>query len=62
MALFVNGGKYVVQVTAYNRAITAIYKGAVKVWEAVRSCFGSGFWNPSKPWMQSEGWRENKKY
>jgi hypothetical protein len=36
MALFVNGGKNVVQVTAYNRAITAIYKGAVKVWEAVR--------------------------
>lgn len=62
MALHVNGGKNVVPVIANNRTISAIFKGARKIWEAIRSCFGGGMWTPSKPWLGSEGWRETKKY
>lgn len=40
-----------------GKAVTAIYKGAVMVWEAVRSCFGRGYWIDPNPWVDEEGWR-----
>lgn len=40
-----------------NKSIKAIYKGGLLVWEAIRSCFGSGFWVNEKPWINDEGWR-----
>ena len=55
MALYVNEGKNVIQI------VLAVYKGALKVWESVRSCFGSGMWILDKPWLYSEGWRETKR-
>lgn len=27
------------------------------VWQAIRSCFGRGFWNNIKPWSNTDGWR-----
>lgn len=30
------------------------------VWQAVRSCFGSGLWIPGKPWISGETWKYNK--
>lgn len=27
------------------------------IWQAVRSCFGAGFWNNNKPWYNDEGWK-----
>ena len=36
------------------RAVSAIYKGARLVWMAVRSCFGSGYWDGDKPWDGDE--------
>lgn len=44
----------------HNKIISAIYKGGVLVWEAVRSCFGSGMWLIDKPWLYKEGWRLGK--
>lgn len=38
-------------------ALSAVYKGATLVWQAVRSCFGSGKWIANKPWLGKEGWR-----
>lgn len=32
-----------------QKAIQAVYMGAVRVWQAVRSCFGSGVWINEKP-------------
>lgn len=40
-----------------GRAIAAVYYGARLVWEAVSSCFGSGFWINIRPWSNSDGWR-----
>lgn len=61
MAIHIHN-KDITEVYAHNKAISAIYKGAVLVWEAVRSCFGSGMWISKKPWLGKEGWKEGKKY
>lgn len=42
-----------------SRAISAIYKGTRLIWQALRSCFGGGFWVNEKPWVNEEGWRNN---
>jgi len=40
-----------------THAVAAIYKGAVLVWEAVSSCFGSGGWDNQRGWSNQEGWK-----
>lgn len=60
MALHVQG-KDITQIFVKNRTISAIYKAGVLVWEAVRSCFGSGMWVLAKPWLGKEAWRRGKK-
>lgn len=40
-----------------KKAIAKVCKGARLVWEAVRSCFGSGWWINDKPWVETEGWK-----
>ena len=42
------------------KAISVVYKGATLIWQAVRSCFGSGRWIKDKPWLGNEGWRYGK--
>lgn len=29
----------------------------VLIWEAVRSCFGRGFWVNNKPWSNKDYWK-----
>ena len=53
------GGHEIDAVYLGNRALTAIYQGVRLVWQAVRSCFGAGFWVNEKPWLNDEGWRKN---
>lgn len=57
MAIYRNG-KDITAVYLGERAIAAVYHGAMLVWQAVRSCFGSGVWIDSKPWMDNEAWKE----
>lgn len=51
-------GKEVSAVYIGQKAIQAVYHGAVLVWQAVRSCFGSGVWMEDKPWLEDEAWKE----
>lgn len=41
----------------------AIYKGTQLVWltiyNAVKSCFGSGVWLGEKPWIGTDQWKNN---
>ena len=41
-----------------TRMITAIYRGAELVWQAINSCFGAGFFFFFKPWSGTDGWRK----
>lgn len=50
--------KEIVSVFRENKAITAIYKGSRLVWQAIRSCFGAGFWINEKSWINEEGWKK----
>lgn len=46
-----------------HKNIGAIYKGSQLVWltvyNAIRSCFGSGTWRQDRPWMYSDNWKNN---
>lgn len=40
-----------------NKIISATYLGLKLVWQAVKSCFGAGFWRNDKPWDNKEGYK-----
>lgn len=40
-----------------RRIVTQIYKGVKLIWEAIKSCFGAGFWKNESPWSNTEGWK-----
>ena len=46
-----------------QRKIGAIHKGADLVWltiyNAIKSCFGSGTWLGDKPWLGDDNWKNN---
>lgn len=42
-----------------NKPVMAVYKGSRLVWQAVRSCFGIGYWINDKPWINDEAWKNN---
>lgn len=56
MSIFYKG-REIAAVYYGKRAIAAIYKGSRLVWQALRSCFGAGFWANEKPWVDDEGWK-----
>lgn len=46
-----------------QRNIGAIYKGTqlvfLTVYDAIRSCFGSGTWIQDRPWLSDDSWKNN---
>jgi hypothetical protein len=42
-----------------GKTLLEIRKGLTLIWQAVRSCFGSGKWHGEKPWIGGEKWRYN---
>lgn len=46
-----------------QKNIGAIYQGSKLVWRtiynAIKSCFGSGTWYGDKPWLGDDSWRHN---
>lgn len=49
-------GKEVAAIYFGQKAIRAVYKGAVLVWQAIRSCFGRGYWDDDAPWDDDDAW------
>lgn len=43
--------------------IGAVYRGSQLVWmtfyNAIKSCFGSGIWLSTKPWIDDDIWKNN---
>ena len=46
-----------------QKNIGAIYQGTKLVWRtiynAIKSCFGSGTWLGDKPWLGDDNWKNN---
>lgn len=40
-----------------NKVIAAVYYGTILIWQAIRSCFGAGYWRGDKPWDGSDAWK-----
>jgi hypothetical protein len=39
--------------------IMEIYYGKRLVYQAIRSCFGNGYWINDKPWLNEDAWKNN---
>jgi len=40
-----------------TQPLQTIYQGTKIIWEGIRSCYGAGYWVPTKPWLNNEGWK-----
>ena len=54
--IYING-KEVSLVYYGEKAISTVMKGSRLVWQAIRSCFGAGYWVNEKSWINEEGWK-----
>lgn len=50
-------GKTTQSVWYQEKQISVVYYYAKIVWQAIRSCFGAGFWRGDKPWIGSDAWK-----
>lgn len=54
-------GKELVELRCNNKKISTYYSfingKLVLFWEAIKSCFGIGFWINIKPWLNKEPWK-----
>lgn len=53
------GGRQISGIFYGGRVITAVYNGVVLIWQAIRSCFGTGTWREDKPWIDDDTWKNN---
>ena len=37
--------------------ISEVRHGKIIVWQAARSCFGSGYWINDRPWVNDDAWK-----
>ena len=44
-------------IRSYGKTLKAVYYGANIVWQAIRSCFGAGYWVNDKVWINEENWK-----
>jgi len=52
------GGRKITGIFAEGKVIKAVYYAGQLVWEAIRSCFGSGKWVDKYPWLDKELWKD----
>ncbi len=38
-------------------SVQEMYRGDSLVWQAIRSCFGSGAWIGERPWLGDDPWK-----
>ena len=50
-------GKEISGIYFAGKIITAVYAGVLLVWQAVRSCYGSGAWLDDLQWLDDDPWK-----
>lgn len=53
------GKDNVSQIAVGKKVVVAAYRGLHLVWEAITSCFGSGWWINARQWKNDDGWKNN---
>lgn len=53
-------GKNLASMMTGGKMVQTIYRNGQLIWQAVRSCFGSGHWIGYKPWVGYERWKGAK--
>jgi len=56
--MIVINNKEVSAIRLGEKVVSAVYKGAVLVWQAIRSCFGMGYWDDDQPWKDDDAWKD----
>lgn len=54
--MILKNGKEITMLYYGRKAISAVRYGTRLVWQAIRSCFGSGGWDNDLPWDNDDGW------
>lgn len=57
--MIIRDGKEIIAYYYGGIPITEMYFGKYLIWQAIRSCFGSGYWVPDVPWLNDDIWRNN---
>lgn len=42
-----------------TRIIKVVFKGTQIIWQAIKSCFGAGYWNTEYPWDNDDAWKND---
>jgi len=53
-------GKDIIALRKGMYTVNTLHKWYILLWNAVRSCFGSGKWVGEKTWSSEEGWKNIK--
>lgn len=61
--MITKNNRFVFNIDINSQPISRVYKGAQLIWlsvyNAIRSCFGSGTWYGNKPWLGTDDWTTN---
>lgn len=49
--------KEITLVNLGKKAVSKVYYGTRLVWESIKSCFGAGWWINTKPWINTDKWK-----
>lgn len=52
-----NNGKNISFINAFSKVITYTLIGGNLVWQAIKSCFGLGYWVNNKEWSNNDGYK-----
>ena len=50
--------RYKVRPNGVVWSVQYVYRGARLVWEAIRSCYGKGYWAEERSWIDEDGWKD----
>lgn len=55
--MIIKENKEIVSLGVRGKIIASVYKNCKLVWQAIRSCFGAGYWRGDKPWIGKDAWK-----
>lgn len=57
--MIIKNGKEVISYYYGKTPLIEMYHGKYLIWQAIRSCFGMGYWINNKPWINTDVWKNN---